>query len=91
MEKINRLLYSIVFILALSTSANALTVNEILGLDMSRLARDGKTDLEIRFIAKAKYNKLKAAGKTDKEIKALADETYECEKEYKKRIESLLP
>ncbi|MGE4396075.1 MAG: hypothetical protein AB7D34_01325 [Sulfurimonas sp.] len=90
MEKISKSVYGILFSIFMITSANALTVREILGLDFARLAGDGKTDLEIKFIAKTKYDRLKASGKTDEDIKKLADETYKCEREYKKRIESLL-
>ena len=88
---INKTLYSIVFIFALASSANALTVSEILGADMARLMRDGKTDLEIQLIAKIYYKSLRDQGKTDEEIKALSDTTYECDRAYKKRMRNILP
>ena len=88
---INKTLYSIVFIFALASSANALTVSEILGADMARLMRDGKTDLEIQLIAKIYYKSLRDQGKTDEEIKALSDTTYECFRAYKNRMRNILP
>ena len=91
MEKINKLLYSAMIIIFITTSANALTVKEILGLDLARLMQEGKTDLEIQLIAKVYYKQLQSQGKSDEEIKQLSDKTYRCEREYKQRMREIIP
>lgn len=88
-KQLNKLLYSTLFLFSLVTSANALSVHDILGLDMARMMRDGKTDTQIKAAAQRRYERLQHAGVTDEEIKLLSKRTYQSEKEYRHRSKLL--